>query len=979
MIKKFFIIWLFINCSILFSAEQFYKNLFSISEREEYIQNIQEFIKPIPQNSFFYEDNYLLEIKILFENGEYEKLVKKIETEKINLTKPIILDLINYLTAISYYKINNFNSALKYIEKISIDNYLKYGAMIIFYFTKNDLNKTEEYIKLFNSLKYNERYIELYTNINFIDLILSYKKNEFIKCLKKYDEYKKYFYNNEELILNAFKIFYQSSLKLNKSTELLKECYTLTKLLKFDSIKYFEAYIYIRLANYEKAEKILKELIIKVEKEKKDIEFLNILYYRLAEINFLKARYNECINNLNKIINENENLRNYKYALSGYTYYKINKPDLAVSLFEKINNTKNNYYYHKYLVDKTLILFEKNKFEEVINSFNKLISEKINEELLEKNIYYYFYSLNKTNQPDKVIEFYKKNKMLKYDDYAIYEISNAYAETGQNNKAINLLKKLFINLNDDKFRDLINERIGDYYFEQNDFMNSLKYYDKSDEQRVLLKKINIYYITEQNNLALNIIDRYISEIKDETIISKIKSYKYLILLKNKKYKEAEKIINELLEKKYDSTFFYNIFYLYFQENRIDDFSEKFFLYKKKLLNDKNNYLKILKLYTELLIKNMKYEEAINFLEELKKYEEKDIYRINLNIANCYKELRYFNKAKEIFEELLNTKNISEEQREEINYNLAMIYFKKNEIYKSYEYLKNIKKYLIPEKYLLMGDINYNTRNYETARQFYEKIITEFNDSNITDLAQYRMIILNIRNKKYSIAEKNMLLFIENFKSSIYYEKTLLLLSFYYYSNKEYEKALKYIQQIKIDENNFDILNLLKDIYYQQGDFKNSLKICNTLLRKIDEFYKPIILLEKGKILLLNGEFQKSIEIFNDLINKDLSNKETYNYYLANNYLFLNDYKKAEKYFKELTKREDEKYKLLEKEIEYKIYNKAIEIEYDEKLFNELDYLEKIRYKYLLLEKYKKEKNHKNAEKIKNELIKIDKENLYKIK
>lgn len=960
----------------------FYRNIDILETREDIALNLNKYILDVSAESSFADDNILLKGKILFEEQKYDNAIEYFNSAVKNnyIKKKEMRDLINFYIGISYFKIGKSENAVDYINRIQKLEYIKNAALVLLYFNSGNYQKSKENILQFLKLKRNNQYWKFYPSIYIIDTYINYVNGNFSDVIKKYKNYSAEISStaDNKLFLYLFKMYAQSCINQQKYDLFLKE---LANLHNIDGyIKYYKALINIKLLNFDKSEYLLNLI---TEFEKKDSEVVNLSYFRLGQINLIKEKYNQAISNFDKIKIVNKELETERNAALGFAYFKIKEFDKSKAYFDKIEISKeNNYYFQKYLSDKIKVLFESKNYDDIIKIFENYDMNELKNSIIINDVYFYIVSLSKTGKHSKIIDFYHKLREINYSVDSLFEISKTLEKMENFKESLEILNSIFYKTKDINSRKIIKEKIGDCYAKMGDKIKALKLYDElgSSQKNILLKKAYIYFELKQYKLALVALEG-IENRKDDSIKNNIQLLKYNIYLSSGQSDKAEETLQKLLKMNFNIKSYYNILCLHYKNNNLNKFQDIFYKYRKFFYSEKL-YKEILNMYCDLLIKNKQHYEALKIFSELEKIDSENIYNIKINKANCSRELGLFMKSKETLEDLIAAKNLTDRQIEEVNYNIALVYYHIGNLEKSFEYLKNIKKYFKDYKLLTLGDINFAIKNYSDAQKYYLQIIDEFKNSKIRDLSLYRLAILNIRNNDFNKSEKYLKTIIEQYNDSIYYKKSLLLLGYYYFQFRRYDESLKCLLNLSSSapaEYEIDLLNLLSKVYYNLNEFQNVLKINNQIEKKVDEFYKKNVLFNNAEVLCIMKRYDESIKLLNKLLKDDPINKEKYYGLLADNYIFKNDYATAKKYYNIIKDKDSPSIRLLKCDIDYFTDKNIKSFNIDNINTNSLSYIDKLKFLfYNNLNIFYKQKP-KNKKEFFLEFNKLDKTGLFKDK
>jgi len=365
------------------------------------------------------------------------------------------------------------------------------------------------------------------------------------------------------------------------------------------------------------------------------------------------------------------------------------------------------------------------------------------------------------------------------------------------------------------------------------------------------------------------------------------------------------------------------------------YEEAIKLYEEALLIQ-NNSTETLKKLGISYMKIQKYADSYSTFEkaseiapksnEIKLYLAKNLLNMNRNeeakkiiweLPNTYLEAKYYQaitliiyekelEAQSLFEEIVNTENVSEELKT------------KSQIF--------LDQYIIYNNYTEEGIIFLKTilANALVQNEEYELAITELFEI-ITDQSNYRDAWLILG---YSYLKTNQ---IQDAIDALNQAKeldpkkseTLFLLGLSYYLNDEYEKAIFYLEKAKTEGfSNKDLINIkLAEIYKIKEKYEKSAQIYEELLA--NEIYTIEIFKNLSSIYLDEfNDISKTEKLALKALELFPKNAETY-YIIGKTNLYKKDIERAEEYLKEairLNPKYDESYldlgKIYESKKEY---------------------------------------------------------------
>lgn len=530
--------------------------------------------------------------------------------------------------------------------------------------------------------------------------------------------------------------------------------------------------------------------------------------------------------------------------------------------------------------------FAKKNFDESRRYFTELTSSKITKEksiIIESEL--------------KIIETYFYQK--KYE--VALENCKKFLQKYPNDKNINYIKLL----------------IGKSYF-------YLKKYNESIEQLQKLKTVE--------------------NVKEEAL--------YFIAYSNEninKTEEAKKIYNELITKykNYENInlVYYNLAWLYFQENNLEQAKETF----SKITGDKETIFKDAKFrICQILFLQKKEDESLEsfkkYIDEIKDYQVDEanyfIALIYFNKANFDKALEYINnvftnkKSDEKFEKyfLLKLKIIyklnkfdeiismitddsavikSPENIEAVNYYYAKaLYNLKKYDDAAIQYINFISKFENSKLYFEMkkelADIYFQLKRYSDAMTLYADLKKRKELISQKDEITYFLGLSYYYQNLTSESVKEFKEIISDTANSKYMDDALLLLSEINFNNKEYKESLNWSEKIIKSSTKSDTFTLYYagiSSYYLEQD-SNAVKYLTKIIEEkngFEKYYKSLFYRAASYFRL--EKYADAQKDFNRIVTD--SNDEN----LINDAMFYNGliefnlkkYKSALNYFKKVNK------------------------------------------------------------------------------
>ncbi len=378
-------------------------------------------------------------------------------------------------------------------------------------------------------------------------------------------------------------------------------------------------------------------------------------YYQMAQILISNENIEEGKKYLKKAYAiDKENL--WYLMMLASTYYQESKIDSAIIFYEKAVN----YYPEKTGMKITLgnLYSENRKFEQANRIFESIDKEyginKSSTVALVQNLMW-------AGKYDEALEKIKKLLEI-YPDEILYNglMAEIYRGLGENNKAMDVYNRMIENNPDDPQTQLslcdflINEKEYDELFM---VINKVIMNDKllrENKLTLLARMIEMPAIVQQKSKELKISLMILeAQYKNDHVVQILRPE---VLIQEKKYDEAENLMEEIIEKQPDNYFaFEKLLLLYLDIGNYKKLEEK----GKECATKFNRSFLAKVLYATGAIENKNYEIA---LEELRKAtilagnnQEMNMQVISMK-ADLYYRMKEYDKAFETFEEALGKNN-----------------------------------------------------------------------------------------------------------------------------------------------------------------------------------------------------------------------------------------------------------------------------------------------------------------------------------
>lgn len=355
------------------------------------------------------------------------------------------------------------------------------------------------------------------------------------------------------------------------------------------------------------------------------------------------------------------------------------------------------------------------------------------------------------------------------------------------------------------------------------------------------------------------------------------------LIKNKKYKEAIKVIEKIIKYYPDSPDAkvekFQLAYFYYLEK---EYQKAIQIYKEIVKNPHIDWARkeALEWIVDIYLYNLKNPESAirtckKFIETYSngKYVE-DAY---LLLAKSYIYAKQYDKAIETYQKYISefpkSKNVKKALMEK-----ARVYLYKKDYPKVIEtYQELINKFPdTSESYLLeiANTYNFFLKDYEKAIKYYKKVIEISKNKSFVQTAEDELVKIYERTNKVDKAIELQKEIIEKRKLS---DKELAIkiihLAYLYFEKGKYQQGIKLLKEFikkhpKTEEASMVYISLISH-YKKREEYDKILKECENIVKNWPSTYwiVPYALLEKGLVYEKLKKYDKAIEIFKEIINK----------------------------------------------------------------------------------------------------------------
>ena len=193
-------------------SEDLIKRLDTNLYTQNYVKDIKKYYYP----SGMVKTKDILYLADAYASIVYNNLAIETTSELLNSTQANESDYKNYLIALGYYKSNNLNQALKYIDNAILQNDINVNYKILKAKILADSNKTKQALKILNEVRKVEFLtVDFQDKVRAIEEYVEYKiaKDEPLK-----DYHLAYYYHLQEKSLLATKVLQSSILQAKQYT-----------------------------------------------------------------------------------------------------------------------------------------------------------------------------------------------------------------------------------------------------------------------------------------------------------------------------------------------------------------------------------------------------------------------------------------------------------------------------------------------------------------------------------------------------------------------------------------------------------------------------------------------------------------------------------------------------------------------------------------------------------------------------------------
>ncbi len=608
------------------------------------------------------------------------------------------------------------------------------------------------------------------------------------------------------------------------------------------------------------------------------------IYFRLGKYFFQKKDYPQSLVWYNKLQGqdvENED-RSEFYFKKGYANFQEAKYNEARSAFYEVKDDSTQYgapslYYFSH------IAYMEKTYQTALEGFLKLQ----NNESFMRVVPYYIAQIYYLQGKYKEVTEYAPTIMdtsnvLNADDMN-HLIGDAYYRTGKFDESVPYLEKYKDKRKMSRFDEY---QLGFAYYKTGMYEKAIKSFDRVTGEKDSLSQIACYqmgdsYMQLKNLLAARGAFEAASEIDKDLLIQEDALYNYAVL----SYKLD---INPFDEAVVALETFLNSFP---NSNRISEINQ----YLVNVYISTNNYKKALSSLDKITNKDSKlkvayqlvaFNQGVEFFQRseyknaLQSFDLAGRYPVDPTIlgkakfwsADAWFRLSELDKCIKTYKEFLSMPaTMLSELKADAYYNLGYAYLKKEEISQSIDAFRMYcqsgtkNKQKLTDAYMRAADGYYMTKQDENAIKHYKEVLAlqaGFEDQASFYLAKAYGFTGN-EDKKIT----HLLDIINNYKASKFILSSIYEVALSYkISKSDYDKALRYFQQVVVDYPSSDLVLSSKieiaDIYYRKWDYpkaelaykeildqnSENREICETVVRGLVDVYAAMKQPEKASQL-----------------------------------------------------------------------------------------------------------------------------------
>ena len=777
------------------------------------------------------------QVDMNFRLGRFEKAIQLGIKELKSIKDSSLISEISKIIGESYFNLNKYKSALKYLEKYQGKNgkwsnvdYYQMGYT--YYKTSNyekAINQFNKIIQIKNDLAQNAYYylgdsylrnnqksaalsaFRKASSMNFDksiseDSFLNYSKlsyeigNPFEKVsnvlyafLKKYPKNKNY-----ETIYNLLIDSYTKQKDYDSALIILKDNKSFSNKDLIQQISFLKAVELFKLRQYDKAKEYFEQSI----KTGNDQLYKLKSKYWLGRSFFALKKFDDALDQYKyyikkKLSKDSEEYKRINYDI-GYTYFKLKEYDYALKFFEKfieINTSLEKRFYSDSALRIADCQFALKNYWLAMEGYNKII-----------------------------------NSNSKKTPYSIYQKAISYGFVDRNEKKIMTLKLLINEYYKSSYTDDALFELAMTLSFENRFEESISFYD------IILKDFNKspYFLKSKLNKGLILYNQGFYR-KSKLVLEQF-------VKQNKSSSLIQEALNVLKEISIDEGSFTE-FSSWVKEENLNIFSnfeieKNSFKSAEKQFLDKNykQALKLLKTHLN------KYPEGLNNLD------------CSYYIAEIHYKENSFDESQKFYEAIISKP--TNEYTEKALVRIIEIYKKNNDLQYSISYLENLYEIAEFEENIRFSLLNLMQAYFDKKDDFksieYSSKVLEID--NIDNKLKWDAILIKARSLMRVNDSLNSLIEYKKLEEIPDFEKAseaLYYKAYENYKNKKFRSSINTITNISKLSNNFNLwtaksLLLLSKNYISLNDNFQAVFILESIIENFNNY--PNLISESKRLL-----------------------------------------------------------------------------------------------------------------------------------
>lgn len=654
--------------------------------------------------------------------------------------------------------------------------------------------------------------------------------------------------------------------------------------------------------NYSRASEYLEEFLnaYKLSRSEK-IEVYSYLY-RINKLfgNTQKVSYYE------KLLKKRK--KDYELSLIESGMLLINNENnvSAIEEFQKAIELKGKNYENSFLYLSLAYtnIKEYNKALKFINMYYNFKNKKKEEDLVMAR--YILGTINyKKNDIETAIKYFKS--LIETNPYNLYTEKGKVSliEIFLNNGEVVDALKLYPDILDIISKDKAAKVFGNYFVLREQFKRGIDYYEQIIGEKDDESIYNYAYSLYKLGYYSKAISKF-EKIKGRSYTLKRRYYIILSLNKNKDYEAVIKY-KKYLEDYASDSLKYNDLRVVLSDSfyQLENYEEAI-SYIKEIYKDYPNAKNISKYILtacELEDKNL-VEELFKTYSELYKDDEEYRKEITLAVADYEISKKDLIAAEKIYVNFLKTID-----DEEIRGKLIDLLINEKKYSATIKYLNSQKQ--TDENIYLKGIAYIGLGNYEKADELLKGVLEKVTDNDLLEKIKFNIIKNNFLGEKYEETIKEGKIYLDE-KNKYLISEVLDRIAISYYRIGEYQESRKYFEMLKSDSKNYAYAKYqIADSYYTEKDYKKALELfqeisdsdeikgykegakywainCYLNLGETEKYlleskkfienypnsiYLKTVLFERGKNLLENKNYEKAMEEYIKIFEKETESLE----------------------------------------------------------------------------------------------------------